>query len=244
MNILLIIVYSLSAVLLVWFVYWAFKNPDHFLLLDNKYRMMAKIRACYLKGLKSQPQDSEEYFQRKAAKIIEDYKPVFGPLERKEDLKFHKETVTKMLSRKEYYHYYFIHGKFSLQWFRQMYEDYRSGIFAVYPYNQESKLEAVLPEAIKKNKTLVNDITKFIEAGWLDENGKPIPGVKKEQQLALAASMMCDHADVGKYYELFGSHWGIKPSTMRSNKRNALESVDGASMLIEIEDILGLEHTL
>lgn len=244
MNILLIIVYSLSAVLLVWFVYWAFKNPDHFLLLDNKYRMMAKIRACYLKGLKAQPQDSEEYFQRKAAKIINDYKSILGPLERREDLQFHKETVTKMLSRKEYYHFYFIHGKFNLSWFRQMYEDYRTGIFEVYPYDQESKLEAVLPEAIKKNKTLVNDITKFIEAGWLDENGKPIPGVKKEQQLALAASMMCDHAGVGKYYEQFGSYWGIKPSTMRSNKRNALESVDGASMQVEIIRILGLSHSL
>lgn len=80
MNILLTIVYLLSAALLVWFVYWSFKNPDHFLLLDNKYRMMVKIRDCYLKGLKAQPQDSEEYFQRKAAKIIEDYEPVFGHL--------------------------------------------------------------------------------------------------------------------------------------------------------------------
>ena len=159
-------------------------------------------------------------------------------MERREDIQFHKETVSKMLSRREYYHYYFTHGKFNLKWFRQMYEDYRSGIFAIYPYDQESKLEAVLPEAIKKNKTLVSDITKFIDAGWLDENGKPIPGAKKEQQLALAASMMCDHAGVGKYYELFGSHWGIKPSTMRSNKRNALESVDGASMLKEIKGML------
>ena len=244
MNILLVIVYSLSAVLLVWFIYWAFKDPDHFLLLDNKYRMMAKIRTCYLNGLKAQPQDSEEYFQRKAAKIISDYKSILGPMERREDLQFHKETVTKMLSRKEYYHYYFIHGKFNLQWFRQMYEDYRSGIFEVYPYDQESKLDAVLPKEIKKNRTLVSDITKFIEAGWLDEKGKPVPGVKKEQQLALAASMMCDHAGVSKYYELFGSYWGIKPTTVRSNKRNALESADGASMLIEIERILDLSLTL
>ena len=238
MSILLVIVYSLSAVLLVWFVYWAFKNPDHFLLLDNKYRMMVKIRACYLKGLKAQPQDSEEYFQRKAAKIISDYNSLLGPMERREDLQFHKETVTKMLSRKEYYHYYFIHGKFNLQWFRQMYEDYRTGIFEVYPYDQESKLDAVLPKEIKKNRTLVSDITKFIEAGWLDEKGRPIPGVKKEQQLALAASMMCDQAGVKKYYDLFGPFWGINPSTMRSNKRNALESVDGASMLKEIQGIL------
>ena len=50
MNILLLIVYLLSAALLVWFVYWSFKNPDHFLLLDNKYRMMVKLRNCYLKG--------------------------------------------------------------------------------------------------------------------------------------------------------------------------------------------------
>ena len=107
MNILLIIVYLLSAALLVWFVYWSFKNPDHFLLLDNKYRMMVKIRECYLKGLKAQPQDSEDYFMRKATKIINDYKPVFGPIEVKTDLKFQKETVAKMLSRKEYYEYYF-----------------------------------------------------------------------------------------------------------------------------------------
>lgn len=244
MNILLVIVYSLSAVLLVWFVYWALKNPDHFLLLDNKYRMMSKIRACYLNGLKAQPQDSEEYFLRKATKIISDYKSLLGPMERLEDLQFHKETVTKMLSRKEYYHYYFIHGKFSLQWFRQMYEDYRSGIFEIYPYDQESKLDAILPKEIKKNRTLVSDISKFIDAGWLDENGRPIPRVKKEQQLALAASIMCDHAGVSKYDEIFGSYWGTKPSTMRSNKRNALESVDGGSMLIEIEGILGLSHSL
>ncbi|MBR6861498.1 MAG: hypothetical protein IKM73_09270, partial [Acidaminococcaceae bacterium] len=114
-----------------------------------------------------------------------------------------------------------------------------SGVYATYPYDRESKLEAVLPEPIKKNKTLVSDITKFIDAGWLDENGRPVPGAKKEQQLALAASMMCDHAGVNKYSELFGSYWEIKPSTMRSNKRNALESVDGASIMMEIKGILG-----
>ena len=235
MNILLTIVYLLSAALLVWFVYWSFKNPDHFLLLDNKYRMMVKIRDCYLKGLKAQPQDSEEYFMRKATKIINDYKPVFGPIEIKADLRFHKETVTNMLSRKEYYQYYFTQDRFNLAVFRKMYEDYRSGVYATYPYDRESKLEAVLPEPIKKNKTLVSDITKFIDAGWLDENGRPVPGAKKEQQLALAASMMCDHAGVNKYSELFGSYWEIKPSTMRSNKRNALESVDGASIMMEIK---------
>ncbi len=239
MNILLTIVYLLSAALLVWFVYWSFKNPDHFLLLDNKYRMMVKIRDCYLKGLKAQPQDSEEYFMRKATKIINDYKPVFGPIEIKADLRFHKETVTNMLSRKEYYQYYFTQDRFNLAVFRKMYEDYRSGVYATYPYDRESKLEAVLPEPIKKNKTLVSDITKFIDAGWLDENGRPVPGAKKEQQLALAASMMCDHAGVNKYSELFGSYWEIKPSTMRSNKRNALESVDGASIMMEIKGILG-----
>ena len=244
MNILLTIVYLLSAALLVWFVYWSFKNPDHFLLLDNKYRMMVKIRDCYLKGLKAQPQDSEEYFMRKATKIINDYKPVFGPIEIKADLRFHKETVTNMLSRKEYYQYYFTQDRFNLAVFRKMYEDYRSGVYATYPYDRESKLEAVLPEPIKKNKTLVSDITKFIDAGWLDENGRPVPGAKKEQQLALAASMMCDHAGVNKYSELFGSYWEIKPSTMRSNKRNALESVDGASIMMEIKGILGESRTI
>lgn len=239
MNTLLTIVYLLSAALLVWFVYWSFKNPDHFLLLDNKYRMMVRIRECYLKGQKAQPQDSEGYFLRKATKIINDYKPVFGPIEIKADLRFHKETVTNMLSRKEYYQYYFTQDRFNLAVFRKMYEDYRSGVYATYPYDRESKLEAVLPEPIKKNKTLVSDITKFIDAGWLDENGRPVPGAKKEQQLALAASMMCDHAGVNKYSELFGSYWEIKPSTMRSNKRNALESVDGASIMMEIKGILG-----
>ena len=150
MNILLIVVYLLSAALLVWFVYWSFKNPDHFLLLDNKYRMMVKIRDCYLKGQKAQPQDSEEFFQRKAAKIINDYKPIFGPIEVKTDLKFQKETVTKMLSRKEYYQYYFTQDRFNLAEFRKMYEDFRSGVYATYPYDRESKLEAVLPEPIKK----------------------------------------------------------------------------------------------
>ena len=148
MNILLIIAYSLLAALAVWAAYWFFKNPDHFLLLDNKYRMMVKIRECYLKGLKAQPQDSEDYFMRKATKIINDYKPVFGPIEVKTDLKFQKETVAKMLSRKEYYEYYFFQDRFNLQLFHQMYEDYRSGISETFPYNQESKLFSVLPEAI------------------------------------------------------------------------------------------------
>ena len=127
MNILLIIAYSLLAVLAVWAAYWFFKDPGHFLLLDNKYRMMVRIRECYLKGQKAQPQDSEDYFLRKATKIINDYKPVFGPIEIKADLRFHKETVTNMLSRREYYQYYFTQGRSNLQWFHQMYEDYRSG---------------------------------------------------------------------------------------------------------------------
>ena len=242
MNILLIIVYLLSAVLLVWFVYWAFKNPDHFLLLDNKYRMMVKIRDCYLKGKKAQPQDSEDYFMRKATKIINDYKPVFGPIEDKTDLKFQKETVTKMLSRKEYYEYYFSQERFSLQLFQQMYKDYRSGISETFPYTQESKLYSVLPQAISKNKALVNDISKFIEAGWLDENGKPNPNIQT-QRLALAAYTMCDHAGVKRYDAIFGSYWKIKPETMRTSKRNALDSKEGGSLQIEIEGILDISHT-
>ena len=242
MNILLIIVYLLSAVLLVWFVYWAFKNPDHFLLLDNKYRMMVKIRDCYLKGKKAQPQDSEEYFQRKATKIINDYKPVFGPIEVKTDLKFHKETVAKMLSRKEYYEYYFSQNRFRLQLFHQMYDDYRSGISETFPYNQESKLFSILPEVISRNKTLVNDISRFIEAGWLDENGMPMPNMQT-QRLALAAYTMCDHAGVKRYDAIFGSYWKIKPETMRTSKRNALDSKDGGTMQIEIEGILDISHT-
>lgn len=242
MDILLIIVYTLSAILLVWFVYWTFKNPDHFLLLDNKYRMMVKIRECYLKGQKAQPQDSDDYFMRKATKIINDYKSIFGPLERKEDLRFHKETISKMLSRKEYYQYYFTLGRSNLQWFRQMYEDYRSGDYETYPYGRANQLRAVLPERMPANKTLIDGLLKLIDVGWLDETGKPMPEIRK-QQLSLAASILCDYAGIKNYDDLFGSYWGIKPSTMRSNKRHALESVDGASMLIEIETILGISHT-
>ena len=242
MNILLIIVYLLSAALLVWFVYWSFKNPDHFLLLDNKYRMMVKIRDCYLKGQNAHPQDSEEYFQRKAAKIIEDYEPVFGPLERKKDLKFQKETVSQMLSRPEYYQFYFTQGQSSLQWFSQMHKDYRSGQYLTFPYDRASQLMAVLPEKISNNKTLVEDILKFIDAGWLDENGKPKPGIKK-QQLALAVSIMCQHADMKKYDDIFGSYWKVDPSTMRSNKRHALDNaIDGGDMQKQIFEILELSH--
>jgi len=244
MNILLIIVYLLTAALLVWFVYWAFKNPDHFLLLDNKYRMMVKIRDSYLKGQNAQPQDSEEFFRRKAAKIINEYKSIFGLMDRTKDIQFQKETVTKMLSRKEYYHYYFTRERFNLQWFHQMYEDYRSGIYETYPYNQESRLSSLLPKGALRNKTLIDGIAKLVEVGWLDENGRPIPGVKKEQQLALAASTLCDHAGLKRYDILFGEYWRIDASTLRSNKRHALESKDGASMQIEIEKILGLSHTV
>ena len=243
MNILLIIAYSLLAALAVWAAYWFFKDPGHFLLLDNKYRMMVRIRECYLKGQKAQPQDSEEYFQRKAAKIIEDYKSIFGPLERKEDLRFHKETISKMLSRKEYYQYYFTLGRSNLQWFRQMYEDYRSGDYETYPYGRANQLRAVLPERMPANKTLIDGLLKLIDVGWLDETGKPMPEIRK-QQLSLAASILCDYAGVKNYDDLFGSFWGIKPSTMRSNKRHALESVDGASMLMEIEGIMGLSHKI
>ena len=235
MNILLIIIYLLSAALLVWFVYWSFKNPDHFLLLDNKYRMMVKIRDCYLKGQKAQPQDSEEYFQRKVAKIINDYKPVFGPIEIKTDLKFQKETVTKMLSRPEYYQFYFTQGQSSLQWFSQMHKDYRSGQYLTYPYDRASRLLAILPEKLSRNKMLVGGILKLIDAGWLDENVKP---------MALAISILCDHAGVKNYDDFFSSYLGIKPSTMRSNKRHALESISGGDMQLEIENIFEISHTI
>ena len=243
MNILLIIAYSLLAVLAVWAAYWFFKDPGHFLLLDNKYRMMVKIRECYLKGLKAQPQDSEDYFMRKATKIISDYKPVFRPIEIKADLRFHKETVTNMLSRREYYQYYFTQGRSNLQWFHQMYEDYRSGDYETYLYGRANQLRAVLPERMPANKTLIDGLLKLIDVGWLDETGKPMPEIRK-QQLSLAASILCDYAGVKNYDDLFGSFWGIKPSTMRSNKRHALESVDGASMLMEIEGIMGLSHKI
>lgn len=242
MNILLIIVYLLSAALLVWFVYWSFKNPDHFLLLDNKYRMMVKIRDCYIKGQNANPPDSEGYFLRKATKIIEDYKSIFGPLERKEDLKFQKETVSQMLSRPEYYQFYFMQGQASLQWFSQMHKDYRSGQYLTFPYDRASRLIAILPEKLSRNKMLVGGILKLIDAGWLDENVKPMPGIKK-QQLALAISILCDHAGVKNYDDFFGSYLGIKPSTMRSNKRHALESISGGDMQLEIENIFEISHT-
>ena len=243
MNILLIIAYSLLAALAVWAAYWFFKDPGHFLLLDNKYRMMVRIRECDLKGQKAQPQDSEGYFLRKATKIINDYKPVFGPIEIKADLQFHKETVANMLSRREYYQYYFTQGRSNLQWFHQMYVDYRSGDYETYPYGRANQLRAVLPERMPANKTLIDGLLKLIDVGWLDETGKPMPEIRK-QQLSLAASILCDYAGVKNYDDLFGSFWGIKPSTMRSNKRHALESVDGASMLMEIEGIMGLSHKI
>ena len=242
MNILLLIVYLLSAALLVWFVYWSFKNPDHFLLLDNKYRMMVKIRDCYLKGLKAQPQDSEEYFQRKAAKIIEDYEPVFGPLERKKDIKFQKETVSQMLSRPEYYRFYFTQGQSTLQWFSQMHKDYCSGKYMTLPYDRAGRLIDILPEKLSRNKVLVEGILKLIDAGWLGENVKPMPKIKK-QHLALAISILCDHAGVKNYDDFFGSYMGIKPSTMRSNKRHALESKNGGDIQLEIEGLFGIPHT-
>ena len=243
MNILLIIVYLLSAALLVWFVYWSFKNPDHFLLLDNKYRMMVKIRDCYIKGQNANPPDSEGYFLRKATKIIEDYKSIFGPLERKEDLKFQKETVSQMLSRPVYYQFYFTQGQASLQWFSQMHKDYRSGQYLTFPYDRASRLIAILPEKLSRNKMLVGGILKLIDAGWLDENVKPMPGIKK-QQLALAISILCDHAGVKNYDDFFSSYLGIKPSTMRSNKRHALESISGGDMQLEIENIFEISHTI
>ena len=203
---------------------------------------MVKIRECYLKGQKAQPQDSEEYFQRKAAKIIEDYEPVFGPLEWKKDLKFQKETVSQMLSRPEYYKFYFTQGQSSLQWFSQMHKDYRSGQYLTYPYDRASRLIDILPEKLSRNKMLVGGLLKLIDAGWLDENVKPMPKIKK-QHLALAISILCDHAGVKNYDDFFGSYLGIKPSTMRSNKRHALESISGGDMQLEIENIFEISHT-
>lgn len=59
MDILLIIAYSLLAALAVWAAYWFFKDPGHFLLLDNKYRMMVKTRECYLKDRRLSPRTAK-----------------------------------------------------------------------------------------------------------------------------------------------------------------------------------------
>ena len=70
-----------------------------------------------------------------------------------------------------------------------------------------------------------------------------MPGIKK-QQVALAISILCDHAGVKNYDDFFSSYLGIKPSTMRSNKRHALESISGGDMQLEIENIFEISHTI
>ena len=102
-------------------------------------------------------------------KIIEDYEPVFGPLERKKDIKFQKETVSQMLSRPEYYRFYFTQGQSTLQWFSQMHKDYCSGKYMTFPYDRAGRLIDILPEKLSRNKVLVEGILKLIDAGWLGE---------------------------------------------------------------------------
>ena len=112
-----------------------------------------------------------------------------------------------------------------------------------YPYDRASRLIDILPEKLSRNKVLVEGILKLIDAGWLGENVKPMPKIKK-QHLALAISILCDHAGVKNYDDFFGSYMGIKPSTMRSNKRHALESKNGGDIQLEIEGLLGLSHMI
>lgn len=46
-----------------------------------------------------------------------------------------------------------------------------------------------------------------------------------------------------KYDDVFGSYWKVDPSTMRSNKRHALDNaIDGGDMQKQIFEILELSH--
>lgn len=205
--------------------------PDSTILnyiVNWKYRLLFHIRKDYLFGLKCNPPTGYDFFFSRALEVINNVFNIKKPLIERED-------IVNMLKCEGYIHYYFTGYKdFTISVYRQMWDDYRSGVYATKNYTSLEKLLKILPLEISTNERAFNDFMKFVDAGWFDAStGMFLLGGKRNlQHIGRAIWKICKRNSIPSPEKVFSTLWeGYEPKTikewLRTNQNETItEQID------------------
>lgn len=217
MNLLLIFGCAMGAILIAGILFLTFA-PDNSLFvfcMEWRYRALKQLRMWYLDGLSRTPPTSFEFFTSRVKNYVKDH----GHSDQE------REDVIKMLSREEFVRFYFTPKKqFSGIVFNGMFQDYRSGLYLTYNYDNETELRKSLPIEISSNTKALIDFTKIAEAGWFDtRTGQPTNNVDK-QHVGRAIYWICKRNNLSNPAKIFAPFFNEPESKLRdwirTNKNN------------------------
>lgn len=231
--ILILIFVSLTVVFVIWALITSIKNPDSEILvltIDWKYRLLLQIRKEYLNGFKCNPPTGYEFFYSRAIDYIDNETNIKKP-------RLDRQDIANMLDYEGYIHHYFVEcGDFTVPVYRRMWNDYRSGAYAIKDYPSQEKLRKILPLEISTNEGAFTDFWKFVEAGWFDinsgmfilsekrslENGTQAieSGTRNHQHIGRAIYYICRRNSISSPEKVFAPLWGKEPKTIKEWLRN------------------------
>lgn len=206
-------------------LYLALFEKDHFLMLfSRKYHLLYKISEEYNYCMSQVPPSSEEYFFDKVATILQEDESC--------DDEF-KSQIVNMLSRREYYDY-FLRGKFTINRYRKMLTDYRTGDYISWPYQPGVAIMPLLPVEIATYPDVVKALERMILLGWLDdkcqivEKSQKHPTGREKNEVYYAAQRICEEYKIPSYDKIFGKLWNVSDSTIRNSISKAMDGGSGS----------------
>lgn len=232
---------------IIWAVITFFKNPDSVALtfiFDYRYRLLLQIRRDYLSGRKCNPPTGYEFFYSRAMDYINNETNIRKSLRVRQD-------IANMLAYEGYIYHYFVEcGDFTVSVYRRMWDDYRSGTYAIINYPCQEKLRKMLPLEISTNEGAFTDFWKFVEAGWFDKNtgmfilGEKFSpendtqatesGARNYQYIGRAIYYICKRNSIPSPEKVFAPLWRIEPKKIKE----WLRTNENETITIQIDNIV------
>ena len=198
---------------------------------STRARLLREVRNFYLRGKNSSPQWSDEYFQI----TVLDY------LEGKNISQRYRDEVKQMLSVPAYYKFYFEQA-FGLTVYKEMMNDFISGVYRDKIYSMEAKLKECLPMELTQNDNAIKMIINAQKAGYLDSEAKPTAKYTKRPHLstiAVVGDYICSQNGIKNSDKIWGNFWGIKDSTFRKRLSDFdISKIDSEELSKDIRDKL------
>ncbi len=220
------IMFILLIIIVLVVLYLALFEQDCFLMLFSlKYHLLYKISKEYNYCISQVPPFSEEYFFDRVATILQEDKSC--------DDEF-KRQIKNMLSRREFYDY-FLRGNFTIERYREMLADYRTGDYIKRPYQLGVTIMSVIPIEIATCPDVVKALEMMILLGWLDEKCQIVeksqknPNGREKNEVYYAAQRICEEYGILSYDKIFGKLWNVSDSTIRNSISKAMDGGSGSN---------------
>ena len=174
-----------------------------------KFRKLCEIRGLYLHGLHKDPPDCYAYFHEQAINCFY------------ADLPYNQQDVgdlVRMVDYEQYIHHYFTaFPSFSGHVYHSMWEDYRTGDYCRKDYASIEILKKNLPIEIASSPSAFADFTKFVDAGWFDnQTGMFIlSDGRQKQHIGRSIYWICKRNSISKPERVFAETFGCEAKTIK-----------------------------